>query len=246
MRATEFEFRYRSLIMLTIYFAGLSFYGFDHVNVVSYLVDLTVGRGTPDARLLTHAAFGIGALLVFLAASMRTWAAAYLQSNTVQDPAMHLGTIVADGPYRHVRNPLYLGAILLAFGISLLVSQTGFLFITITLTIFFLRLTGLEEAKLEDEQGKSYREFCRYVPRLWPSLRPRLPKGSVEPRWGQAILGEIHMWGFFAGMAAFAITLDKRFAWWIVGTALVLYLVRSYVLSVRRKKAHGQQSDTPG
>jgi len=148
---------------------------------------------------------------------------------------MHLDAIVADGPYRHLRNPLYLGAILLAFGIGLLTSSTGFLFITICLTILFLRLTGLEEAKLASEQGESYREFCRRVPRLWPSLKPRLPKGKVEPRWGQAILGEIHMWGFFAGMAAFAITLNKRVAWWIVGAALVLYIVRSFVLSARRK-----------
>ena len=246
MRATEFEFRYRSLIILTIYFIGLSFYSFDHANVVSYVIDRTVGRSAPDAGLLTHAIFGVGALLVFLAASMRTWAAAYLQSNTVQDPAMHVDAIVADGPYRHVRNPLYLGAILLAFGISLLVSRTGFVFITITLTIFFLRLTGLEESNLQRERGDTYVEFCKRVPRLWPSFAPQLPKGGTKPRWAQAILGEIHMWGFFAGIAAFAITLNKRFAWWIVGTALVLYLVRSYVLSIRRKKAHGQKSGVPG
>ena len=246
MRATEFEFRYRSLIVLAVYFAGLSFYGFDHVNVVSYVIDHTVGRGAPDAALLAHAFFGAGAFLVFLAASMRTWAAAYLQSNTVQDPAMHLDAIVADGPYRHVRNPLYLGAILLAFGISLLVSRTGFLFITISLTIFFLRLTGLEESNLQRERGDTYVEFCKRVPRLWPSLAPQLPKGSTKPRWAQAILGEIHMWGFFAGMAAFAITLNKRVAWWIVGTALVLYLVRSCVLSIRRRRAHRQQSGIPG
>jgi protein-S-isoprenylcysteine O-methyltransferase Ste14 len=246
MRATEFEFRYRSLIILAIYFAGLSFYGFDHVNVVSYVIDRTVGRGASDADLLTHTIFGAGALLVFLAASMRTWAAAYLQSNTVQDPAMHLDAIVAEGPYRHVRNPLYLGAILLAFGLSLLVSPTGFLFITITLTIFFLRLTALEESNLEREQGETYIEFCKRVPRLLPSLVPRVPKGGINARWAQAILGEIHMWGFFVGMAAFAITLNKRVAWWIVGTALVLYLVRSYVLSIRRKKAHGHQSGVHG
>lgn len=237
MRATEFEFRYRSLILTGTYFLGLSFYGFDHVNIVSYVVDRTVGRGAPNADLLCHAIFGTGALLVFLAAGLRTWAAAYLQSNVVQDPGMHLDAIVADGPYRHLRNPLYLGAILLAFGISLLVSPAGFLLITIGLTIFFLRLTGLEEARLESEQGESYREFCRRVPRLWPSLTPRLPKGNVAPRWGQAILGEIHMWGFFAGMAAFAVTLNPRVAWWVVGTAVVLYAVRSYVLSVRRKKS---------
>jgi protein-S-isoprenylcysteine O-methyltransferase Ste14 len=239
MRATDFEFRYRSLIVLATYLLGLSFYSFDRVNVVSYVIDRTVGRGAPNANFLLHAILGAGAFAVFLAAGLRTWAAAYLQSNVVQDPGMHLDAIVADGPYRHLRNPLYLGAILLAFGISLLVSRAGFLLITIGSTIFFLRLARLEEAKLEREQGESYRAFCERVPRLWPSIAPRLPKGSVEPRWGQAILGEIHMWGFFDGMAAFAVTLNPRVAWWIVGTAVVLYAVRSYVLSVRRKKGAG-------
>lgn len=246
MRATEFEFRYRSLIVLSVYFIGLSFYGFDHANVVSSVIAHTVGRGAPNANFLAHALFGIGALLVFLAAALRTWAAAHLQSNTVQDPAMHLDSIVADGPYRHLRNPLYLGAILLAFGIGLLASSTGFLFITIGLTIIFLRLTGLEEAKLTSEQGETYREFCRRVPRLWPSLKPRLAKGSIEPRWPQAILGEIHMWGFFAGMAAFAVTLNKRVAWWIVGTAIILYVVRSYALSIRRKRQQMPQRPARG
>ena len=181
MRATESEFRYRSLIILVIYFTGLSFYRFDHANVVSCVIDHTVGRRAPNAKLLAHALFGIGALLVFLAAGLRTWAAAYLQSNTVQDPTMHLDAIVADGPYRHLRNPLYLGAILLAFGIGLLASTTGFLFITICLTILFLRLTGLEEAKLAGEQGES-------LPRVLPE-RPSivaLSKAAIAKRRGRA------------------------------------------------------------
>jgi len=237
MRATEFEFRQRSWIVTTIYLLGLSFFQFDHVDVVQYLVDRTVGRGALRADLLAHVILGAGALLLFLAAGVRTWAAAYLRSNVVQDPSMHLEAIVPDGPYRHLRNPLYLGSILMAFGIGLLVSRTGFLFLTIGLTIFFLRLIGLEEAKLEREQGERYREYCRWVPRIWPSLKPRLPSGGVTPQWGQAFLGEIHMWGFLVGMTAFAITLNQRVAWWIVGTAVVLYAVRSYVVSARRNRA---------
>jgi protein-S-isoprenylcysteine O-methyltransferase Ste14 len=237
MRATEFEFRYRSLIILTIYFVALSPFRFHHQNVVRYVIERTVGQGAPSASFLMHFIFGVGAFLTFLAAGFRTWAAAYLQSNTVQDPAMHLDAIVADGPYRHLRNPLYLGAILLAFGLALLTPWPGFLVVTIGFTIFFLRLTRLEESKLETAQGESYREFCRRVPRLWPSLTPRLPEGGLKPRWGQAILGELHMWGFFAGMAVYAITLRPRVAWWIVGTAVIIYAVRSFVLSARRKRA---------
>jgi protein-S-isoprenylcysteine O-methyltransferase Ste14 len=236
VRATEFEFRYRSLIILAIYFLALSTYRFDHENVVRFAIDRTIGKGAQNAVFLAHVIFGVGAFMTFLAAGFRTWAAAYLQSNTVQDPAMHLDAIVADGPYRHLRNPLYLGAILQAFGLALLTPWRGFLIITFGLTIFILRLTGLEESKLGATQGESYREFCRRVPRLWPSLKSRLPDGGVKPRWGQAILGELHMWGFFAGMAAFAVTLKPQVAWRIVGIAVVIYALRSFVLSAQRKK----------
>jgi protein-S-isoprenylcysteine O-methyltransferase Ste14 len=242
MRATEFEFRYRSLIILAIYFIALSTYRFEHENVVRYAIERIVGQGAPSATLLAHLIFGVGAFLTFLAAGFRTWAAAYLQSNTVQDPAMHLDAIVADGPYRHLRNPLYLGAILLAFGLALLTPWPGFLIVTMGFTIFFFRLTGLEESKLEATLGESYREFCQRVPRLWPSLKARLPEGDVRPRWGQAILGELHMWGFFAGMAAFAITLRPRVAWWIVGIAVITYAMRSFVLSTRRKNESKRRS----
>jgi protein-S-isoprenylcysteine O-methyltransferase Ste14 len=241
MRATEFEFRYRSLIILGIYFLALSTYRFEHQSVVRYAIDLTVGQDAPNADFLARVIFGIGAFFTFLAAAFRTWAAAYLRSSTVQDPSMHLDTIVADGPYRYVRNPLYLGAMLLAIGLALLTPWLGFLTITIGLTIFILRLTGLEESKLEAAQGESYRQYCRHVPRLWPALRPRLPNGGIRPQWRQAILGELHMWLFFAAMAASAITLRPRVSWWIVGTAVIIYLVRSFVLSARRKKLSVEQ-----
>ena len=241
MRATEFEFRYRSLIVLGFYFLALSTYRFDPENVVGRVIRLRAGQDAAGATFLAHVIFGAGACLIFIAAVFRTWAAAYLQSSTVQDPAMHLDAIVADGPYRYVRNPLYLGAILLGYGLALLMPLPGFLIVTVGFTIFFVRLTKLEESKLETTQGANYREFFRRVPRLWPAIKPRLPEGHAKPRWGQAIFGELHMWGFFAGMAVFAITLRPRASWRVVGIALIIYIVRSLVLSARRKGQNPEQ-----
>jgi protein-S-isoprenylcysteine O-methyltransferase Ste14 len=61
---------------------------------------------------------------------------------------MHSELLVADGPYRHVRNPLYLGNVLQAFGIGLMASRLGFAFLTIANTIFMIRLILREEAGL--------------------------------------------------------------------------------------------------
>jgi protein-S-isoprenylcysteine O-methyltransferase Ste14 len=234
MKATEFEFRQRFWVISLSYCAGFGLYRIDHVNVVHWVARVVAPGEGPEQMLLIRGLFFAGALLVLLAAGLRTWAAAYLRSDVVQDPSLHSEKIVADGPYRHVRNPLYLGAILLAVGIGLLASRAGFLVIVAGLTVVFLRLMGLEETSLERERGESYRQFCRKVPRLWPSLAPKVPRGNIDPRWTQAFLGEIFMWVFFLAMAAFAVTLDSKMAWGIAGAAVTLYVVRSYTLYFRR------------
>jgi hypothetical protein len=119
---------------------------------------------------------------------------------------------------------------------GLLASRTGFLVIVAGLTVVFLRPMGLEESGLERERGESYRQFCGKVPRLWPSRALKVPRGNVDPRWTQAFLGEIFMWGFFLAMAVFAVTLDSKMAWKIIGAAVTLYVVRSYTLYFRRGK----------
>ena len=79
-----------------------------------------------------------GSLLVFLAAGLRTWGAAYLRTEVVHDTAQHSEALVADGPFRYTRNPLYLGTfpwrLELAFwpavpDLFFWCWQTGFLFI---------------------------------------------------------------------------------------------------------------------
>src|SRR5712692_873879 len=103
MRATTFEFRQRFWIIAGVFAAGFACYWIDHVNAAQALAGGHV-------RLV----FGLGAGVAALAALIRTWAAAYLRTEVVKDSALHTDRLVADGPYRHVRNPLYLGTALLA------------------------------------------------------------------------------------------------------------------------------------
>ncbi|MFZ0412787.1 MAG: isoprenylcysteine carboxylmethyltransferase family protein [Candidatus Acidiferrales bacterium] len=236
MKATQFEFRHRFWVIGFVFWVGFGLYAVDPLNVVQWVAERAAPGNNAKQMLIVHGLFCVGALLIFMAASLRTWAAAYLRSNVVQDPSLHAEKIVADGPYRHLRNPLYLGSILLALGMGLLASRVGFLVIVVGSAIVFLRLAGLEESTLDREHGEPYREFCKKVPRLWPALAPRLPAGGTEPRWRQAFLGEMFMWGFFLAVAAFAVTLNTKVTWTIVALALLVYIVRSYVLFYSRKK----------
>ena len=239
MKATEFEFRNRFWIFGLIFGVGFWLYALDHVNVVQYLINVTVGENSPHADQLARSALAFAALLMLLTALLRTCATSYLQSDVMQDHDLRAERVVASGPYRHVRNPLYLGNILMAFGMGLLASLVGFLLIVVGNLIFCLRLIGLEESNLQKEQGESYVEFCRRVPRLWPSLQARLPDSGLKPHWKQAFLGELFMWGFFAAVDAFAVTLKPKVLWITMAVSIILYIASSYVISWRKK------SETP-
>jgi protein-S-isoprenylcysteine O-methyltransferase Ste14 len=236
MKATEFEFRYRFWLIGAIFWFGFLLYRVDHLNMAQYLVNRTIGENSPHADLVARSLLLFGAFLVLLTALLRTWASAYLRTDVVQDPNLRAETVLADGPYRHVRNPLYLGNIFLAIGMGLLASRVGFAFIVVGMFVFCLRLIGLEEANLTHEQGESYLAFCRRVPRLWPALRARVPASGLRPQWRQAFLGEMFVWGFFAAMLVFAITINQKAFFLIVGVALLLYIVRGYAMAARKKR----------
>jgi len=241
MKATEFEFRNRFWLIGAIFGLGFAAYTIDPVNIVVFVLDHTIGHDSPRGDSIARIYFSAGALLAVCAALVRTWATAYLQTDVVQDPKLRHEHLVADGPYRHLRNPLYFGNDLLALALALLASRVGFIIIVIGIPLFCSRLIALEESNLEREQGESYREFCRRVPRLWPSFRARVPASGARPRWGQAILGELFMWGFALGVVAFAVTLDIKYTWILSGLALATHIVRSYILEARRKASQAPQ-----
>ena len=237
MKASAFEFRHRSLIITAIFVLSFSLYALgDESLVLTLLAWLKRWPSIPPAGA-ARALFGLGATLALLCAIIRSWAAAYLDTRVVHDLNLHSARLVADGPYRHVRNPLYLGSILLAFAFVPLTSRFGGLVLIGGMTAFVYRLIGREEAELLDSQGERFRNYCAAVPRLLPSIAPCLPSSGSKARWPQGLLGEAMMWGFFVALAGFALTLDFR----IYGFGVAFALLASVAVKgvVRRESARG-------
>lgn len=205
MRASNFEFRNRFWIIAALFFAAFGCYVFDHLTAAQRFARLI----RQDTRFGVQLVFGIGALLALLAAWIRTWASAYLHSSVVKDGDIHTDRLVADGPYRHLRNPLYLGTLLLGISFGLIASTTGFFVLVVGLTVFTSRLIGREEAELEAVQGAAYRRYVRAVPALVPAFEPRVDASGARAQWRQAFFGEAMMWLFGLGCALFAITLNQ-------------------------------------
>jgi protein-S-isoprenylcysteine O-methyltransferase Ste14 len=227
LRGTRFEFRNRFWFIVLIFLVGFGCYAFEPENVVAWLLRLAGNSnpGTFPAAGTARLVFAAGAALVGAAAWVRTWGTAYLNTEVVRDSAAHAERLVADGPYRYVRNPLYVGNMLLTLGLCLMANPIGVIVLVVGMWFFVRRLIGYEEALLLENQGAAYQNFIERVPRLWPALTPRLPAGGAQPRWGQAWLGEGWMWAIFLGCAIFAATLDiKLFEYVVWGAFIVLYL----------------------
>lgn len=177
-------------------FIGFALSNFDHTNFLTAaqrLIAPVVPGGNPEAANIRRLIIGAGALLVFAAAALRTWAAAFLRTDIVHDTGQHSDVLVADGPFRYVRNPLYLANPIMAAGIGVLASRAGFIFLVAANCFFIYRLIFREEASLLASQGESYRAYCRAVPRFLPAPRPRVAASGRVAQWGRPLPGKFYL-----------------------------------------------------
>jgi protein-S-isoprenylcysteine O-methyltransferase Ste14 len=202
------------------------------MSLVEVRPSLIFLRRAPERKPRTEwgsqrAIFAFGAVLAAAAALIRSWAEAYLHSSVVHDSELHSDKLVASGPYRHVRNPLYLGNILLAVGIGTMASRVGFVVLGGGMYLFIYRLILREEAGLLASQGEGYRRYFEAVPRLWPSLRPRIPAAAGRPNWMDGFAGEIFMWGCAGGMAVYVATMRLGWFWIAMSAGFAVYFLQT-------------------
>lgn len=206
MKATAFEFRFRFLIHFVLIVLGFTtpWNRWLHVDpagpnahvwgtLSAYLSMIKPGAiGIATAFNLV---LGVGIALAVAAAALRTWGTAYLGAGVAKAHTFQGGSVVAAGPYRHVRNPLYLGTMIHVLALALLMPPSGAVFMIVTMAVFQVRLILGEEAFLTRTLGEAYLAYRASVPRLLPSLRARVAVSSAVPAWGAAFLGETYMWG---------------------------------------------------
>ncbi|MEO6982114.1 MAG: isoprenylcysteine carboxylmethyltransferase family protein [Edaphobacter sp.] len=201
MKATAFEFRFRFLIYFVIFLLGFTAPWDRILSAETGRTAWLILAAWPahnhwlSFSASTLALLALAILCAVVAAALRTWSSAYLGANVVKAHTMQGEALVAAGPYRYLRNPLYLGTFIHTLALALLMPPSGALFCILAIAIFQLRLIAGEEAFLAAKLGDPYRAYCARVPRLLPALTPRVPASAIEPTWPSAFLGEIYMWG---------------------------------------------------
>jgi protein-S-isoprenylcysteine O-methyltransferase Ste14 len=230
MKATQWEFRNRALLFGLIFGFTFSLYVLDHQNSATALADWLGPRIGMDADLLLHLVLALAALLLILAAGIRTWASAYLHAGVVYAAEVKTESLVADGPYRFVRNPLYVGNVLMAVALGSAMSRSGFIVAVVLMWVFCYRLILREEAELQATQGEGYERYCKIVPRLWPSLVPHIAAAGRQGNWSAGFKAEFWYWGLATAIVVLAITLNTTAFFVTLSASIALFWVSSSLL----------------
>jgi protein-S-isoprenylcysteine O-methyltransferase Ste14 len=248
MKASAFEFRFRRaistiVVCLGFYAPWIEVWGsqFEFAQRISTLewIALELSRlGLLSFTVATPVVIIAGSLLAAVGAALRIWGTAYLGSATVQHTQMQAGAVMADGPYRYVRNPLYLGSWFMVVAMAFIMPPTGALFAVALLTVFHIRLIFAEEAFLTAQLGEPYREYLRAVPRLFPRLRTTLPSAGVKPNWPRAVAAELNPIGVFITLSALSWTYNNG----LMIQAVVVSFGLSLVARALLPASGGQQS----
>ena len=108
----------------------------------------------------------LGFAFILLGQIIRVSARGYKAEHSQDSQALIQG-----GPYQVVRNPMYLGIFLIGLGVVLTVFKWWAVVIFILVFIIrYILLIYTEEKKLGTMFPQAYPEYCRRVPRIFPSL----------------------------------------------------------------------------
>ena len=244
MKASALEFRLRMIIQLVIVILGfwapwqsIGARGLSPgISTLEWLALKLFHTGLMSFSTAARAVIVAGALAAGAGAWLRIWGAASLGYATVHHGDMQGGALVAAGPYRYVRNPLYLGGWLMYLAMALIMPPSGAIVALILITVFFLRLILGEEAFLSAKLGEPYRQYLAKVPRLLPSLCPCLPPADSMLLWVVAVLSEIFPIGLFFTMAVLAWRFDRLLMVQGVIVSFGLSLVMRAIFNGKRKE----------
>lgn len=130
--------------------------------VLSLYWPLGPGLASPNALALT---VGIGFIMLGFALAIFS-VGAFRRAGTNVVPGQPATALVTTGPYRVTRNPIYIGFVLVYFGLSIVLTSMWVLLLLVPVLVILQRgVVKREEAYLERKFGDAYRAYKTRVPR---------------------------------------------------------------------------------
>ena len=115
----------------------------------------------------------IGFAIAVAGEAIRLWGVSWTGSETRTTGTVGGTFLIISGPFAYVRNPLYVGNILIYLGLGIM-SFAWFPYLQIVAILFFLfqyyLIVNEEEKYLKERFKEEYKEYCAKVPPFFPRL----------------------------------------------------------------------------
>ncbi len=170
-RMREFIYRHRGYLPVPFFSAAV---------VVLLLTGSPFSEGGFVDELFDYAAIALCAV----GEGIRVLAVGYAGRST-RSKRLKAKRLVTAGPYRYMRNPIYLGNFLIALGMGLIFKSPWILLgVVVYFGFVYWNVILLEERFLSASFGEAYHRYRAEVPRLLPrrGRRSSRPEGSFEMR----------------------------------------------------------------
>jgi len=134
-----------------------------------------------------------GVVFVALGELIRLWGVHHIGaiSRTRSD---RLGPLVDSGPFARVRNPLYVGNVLLWLGFTISARLVWLApIVVVLLGLEYHAIVRWEERLLEGRMGQAYRDYMHRVPRWLPKLSTSNRAPDMQPTafsWSDTLFSE--------------------------------------------------------
>lgn len=137
----------------------------------------------------------IGFCIISFGEFLRLWGVAIAGSETRTTGPVGGTFLITTGPFAYVRNPLYVGNMLLYFGVGVMANAI-FPWLTLIALAYFLfqysLIVSLEEEYLSNTFGEHFTKYCAAVPRFVPTFTPYAAGMHDQPPldWKRGLISE--------------------------------------------------------
>jgi protein-S-isoprenylcysteine O-methyltransferase Ste14 len=143
----------------------------------------------------------LGATIAGTGVLVRAWASGHVDKNQ---------ELATSGPYAYVRNPLYLGSIIIAIGFVIAARDVAIAVAVVVLfAVVYVPVIRSEEAFLRN-QFPQYQQYARTVPRLMPCT---LRMGSMREGFSRELYLKHREYNALIGTAALVAALVVKILW---------------------------------
>ncbi|MCX5692572.1 MAG: isoprenylcysteine carboxylmethyltransferase family protein [Candidatus Omnitrophica bacterium] len=104
-----------------------------------------------------------------------------------EEKCVNGNTLVKDGPYAIIRNPMYFGTFMIGAGVVMMLLELWVFFLfSIVFLLIYIPQMKKEEKVLLERFGREYEEYCKITPKYFPRFDYLLRINryiSLKPFW---------------------------------------------------------------